>query len=409
MLAARLILPATLMLAALVAPALARAGDGVEPRVPVEWQPEPACMTVVDRTVDAKLSFNYTMLYESTEVTADEVVDSRRHQFLGFCRGHSRQLPLPVWLTEVDIAAAAAKQLIDPAMVDPEDVFETSAEWKDCWFRITGDDERRPITFAEAMKPVVWDTSLLPAGAYVIAGYTWHPPFNTWSERSGVVKVMDDPDPAKNPPAMALSNGEEIKFGDEVLTLTGCLDAMDGSTISGFWSLTTGDTLDWQMFASDVPVSGPDFQLDFIPPLESWGEQITMKVEVTDPMDRRFTAHLGTLATILPPLADTGGCQDGGSAFINDPGCGTSGDPTSGTGDSAASDGLTTSPDGNTGASSSAGPETGPEEQPGAERGCECGLDGSAGGAPSALLLALTLLLGRGRRARRASRVHASI
>ena len=148
---------------------------------------------------------------------------------------------------------------------------------------------------------------------------------------------------------------------------------MDGSTISGFWSLTSAETLDWQMFASDVPVSGDAIQLDYIPPPEAWGEQIAIKVEVTDPMDRSFTAHLDTLATILPPVSDTGGCEDTGSSFIGNPGCSSSGDPSSDsatgdspTGDSASSDGASSSPDGTSGASSGPSSDTsGPDEQPG--------------------------------------------
>ena len=80
------------------APALAYAGNGTHPRTPVLWEPAPECLTIVDRTVDAKLTFNYTIPYEDTEPTADEVDDSRRHQFLAFCHGHSRQEPLPVWI-----------------------------------------------------------------------------------------------------------------------------------------------------------------------------------------------------------------------------------------------------------------------------------------------------------------------
>jgi len=410
MLVARLILPGAAVvlggaLAGALTPGLARAGDGIEPRVPVLWQPEPACMTVVDRTVDTKLELTYTIQYEHTELTADEVVDSRRHQFLAFCRGHSRQEPLPVWLTDVDVAAAAAKNLIDPASVKPDDVFETSAEWKDCWFRITGDDERRPITFAEAMKPVVWDTAMLPAGAYVIAGYTWHPAFNIWSERSGVVKVIDDPDPAANPPALALTlpEGEEIKYGNEVMMLTGCLDAMDGSTISGYWTLTTEDTLDWQSFASDVPVSGDSIALEFMPPLATHGEQIAIKVEVVDPMDRRFTAHLGTLATILPPAADTGECEDSGSNFLGDPDCPDSAGATSG---SDGSTGAGSSGGSSGGSSSGASSDTsGPGEQPGGEGGCGCRQSGRSGSTGLGLLVGLGLWVGRRRRVRRSAAV----
>ena len=73
-------------------------------------------MTIVDRTVDAKLVLNYTIPYEDTEVTSDEVADSRRHQFLAFCRGHSRQEPLPVWLTDADVAAAGRRRFWAPGM-----------------------------------------------------------------------------------------------------------------------------------------------------------------------------------------------------------------------------------------------------------------------------------------------------
>jgi MYXO-CTERM domain-containing protein len=401
--AARLILPgAALMLAGLIAPSLAYAGNGVHPRTPVLWEPAPACMTVVDRTVDANLVLTYTIPYEDTDVTADEVADSRRHQFIAFCRGHTPQVPMPMWLSNADVAAAEAKSLIEPVDVDPEDVFETSTEWKDCMFRITADDARRPITFAEAMKPVVWDTTMLPVGPYVVAGYTWEPVFNIWSERTGVVKVMDDPDPTKNPPALALTNGEEIAFSNGVIKLVGCLDAMDGSTISGYWSLTDMlEAPEWQMFASDVPVSGDSIELDFIPPPESVGESIVIKVEVTDPMDRRFTAHLSALASILPLPDETtgGGCpESGGANFIGNPGCdsNTSGDDPTSAGPGSSGSGPDASSSGGAGSSGVASDSTGPAEQPGKDGGCACGVTGT-GEAPVAALLGLGLLLRRRR------------
>lgn len=388
------------------APALAYAGNGTHPRTPVLWEPAPECLTIVDRTVDAKLTFNYTIPYEDTEPTADEVDDSRRHQFLAFCHGHSRQEPLPVWIAGADVTVSADKGLIDPADVKPEDVLETSTLWKDCWYRVTGDDERRPITFAEAAKPVVWDTSMLPVGPYVLAGYTWEPAFNTWWERSGVIKVIDDPDPAASPPALALSNGEEIKFSNEILTLRGCLSAMDGSTITGSWSRTDGESLDWQVFASDVPVSGEEFELDFTPPPESVGESIAFKVEITDPMDRRFTAHMDFLATILPGDDETGGCGDSGMSFIGDPNCGSSsGSSSEASGGAASSGGTGDSADltgGSTGAAGSSGgsDETGPGEQPQGKDGCGCVAGGGAGSLSlSSLVLGLGLLLRRRRAA----------
>ena len=58
-----------------VVPGVAHAGNGTHPRTPVLWEPEPACLTVVDRTIDAKLAFNYTIPYEDLrpENAIDEV------------------------------------------------------------------------------------------------------------------------------------------------------------------------------------------------------------------------------------------------------------------------------------------------------------------------------------------------
>ena len=147
------------------------------------------------------------------------------------------------------------------------------------------------------------------------------------------------------------------------------------------------------MFAENVPVSGDSIELDFMPPPEVHGEQIAMKVEVIDPMDRRFTAHLGTLATILPPKAsETGGCEDTGSTFIGDPGCSGG----------ATGEGPTSGPDGSSGPGSSSdgggSGTTGPGAQPGSgDGGCGCR---TAAGAPSALLVGLSLLVARRRRGR---------
>lgn len=389
----------------------AQAGNGIHPRTPVEWQDSnPACMTVVDRSVSSVLEMSYTILYEDLRpaVTEDEVADSRRHQFLAFCRGHSVQEPLPVWLSTADVEAAAELMLVKPETLAPEDILDDSPEWQDCFFRITGDDERRLITFAEAAKPVVWDTAQLPIGAYTVYGYTWEPPFNIYSLRPGLVKVVDDPDPAANPPALAIVDTDDIAFGDEELIVRGCIDAMDGSTITGYWSGTKGDALDWQPFASDVPVAGPDFELPFLPPAEAVGGSVTLKVEITDPMDRTFTGHMDSLVEILPANPNTGGCDSEGNSFIGDPGCGTATDtdaattgtapdPTTGAGTDAATGAGTD-------ASSSGEPPgvtepTGPDINPEKDGGCAGCATSSEPVAPLALL-GLFLALRRRRRPR---------
>jgi hypothetical protein len=384
----RLLLPGALM--SLAAPGVARAGNGIHPRTPVLWEPPPACMTVVDRSESAALELVYTIPYEDTELTADEVEDSRRHQFVALCRGTSRQEPLPVWLSEADVAAAAAKDLVDPADLGPEDVFDTSVGWAGCAFRITRDDQRRPITFAEAMKPVVWDTSEVPVGPYVVFGYTWEPAFNVWWLRHGVVKVVDDLDPAASPPALAIDNGEEIVFDGQEIPVRGCVSAMDGATLTGYYSLTDDITLDWKPYVSDVPVEGDSFELPLLPPPETVGTSIAIKVEVVDPMDRRFTAHMDFLATVLPGMGNTSGdCEE--SSFIADPACNTTGGDDASSGAPVITGGPATT--GGGGEASSGGPATdgtGPGVDPGpGPGGCAgCAMDRS-GGALWLLCLAL--------------------
>lgn len=334
----------TLVLGLALSPAVALAGNGTHPRTPVVWEPEPACMTIVNRSESPVLEFQYTIPYEDEELTVDEVADSRRHQFLAFCRQHSVQLPLPSWLSQADVDEADAKDLVNPADLTADDIIDTSPEWMDCMVRVTGDDERRPINFAEAAKPVVWDTTGIPVGPYVVNGYTWEPTFNVFWLRNGVVKVVDDPDPAVNPPALAIRNRldeDVIVFKGEDLRLFGCLDAMDGSTIAGYWASTDteGGQLTWNMFAADVPVAGDEWELVFTPPAEALGMLIAVRVDITDPMDRTYTAHMDVLASILSeeaPVETGSGCDS--SAFL---GCGDSSGDEQGSGDEATSAGGT--------------------------------------------------------------------
>ena len=288
-------------------------------------------MTVVDRSKSAMLALSYTIPYEDIDVTADEVEDSRRHQFIAFCRDHSQQQPPPFWLSWKDVDAAAAKGLLDPMDISDEEVFETNTGWMDCMVRITADEERRPITVSAATEPVEWDTSMLPAGGYVVQGYTWEPIYNIFVRRPGVVHVVDDLDVSSVGPAAAVTTRIDYTFADDTLMIEGCFRAMPGSTMSGYWSLTNdGFDLDWIPFAEGVALEGESFVLPFDPPPEAAGETIAFRVDVTDPMQRTFTAHGLSLLTVLPGSEVTSGCDDEAS-FIADP-CETSGMDESGSG-----------------------------------------------------------------------------
>lgn len=369
------------LLGALLTPSSALAGNGTHPRTPVIWDPRPPCMTIIDRSVSPALEFTYTIPYEDLRPAeaVDEVDDSRQHQFLAFCRSHSVQDRLPVWLSNADVLAADAKGLIDAMTVTNDDVFDMSLEWMNCFVRITADEERRLITFAEAGKPVIWDTTGLPVGPYVIDGYTWEPPGNLFSLRPGVVKVIDDPDPAMSPPALAISNqiDEEIVWETEQLKLYGCVSAMDGSTITGYWANTDDpdQPLEWLSFEADTPVSGDEFELMFSPPPEAVGQLIALRVDIVDPMDRVFSAHMDILASVLPgspPTTEGDTCDGDGAGFIVMPGCGSTDDGTTNNGSSETESPATAS-DTPTGivSGSTDGP-TGAMETPTSTVGCAC-------------------------------------
>lgn len=389
--------PAFVFAVLVVAPAVVLAGNGLEPRTPVAWPDDTACLTVIDRSQGAILHMDYGVPFEDIGATADEVADSRRHQFVAFCRDHSREEFLPIWLTWKDVDTAAAKDLIDPMTVDDEEVLETSTVWKDCWFRITPDEARRPITFAEAAKGVDWDTTALVAGAYIVQGYTWEPWVNIYSQRPGVIQVLDGPDLAAIGPAAAVATTLDYTFAEDPFVLEGCARALPGSTLSGYWAITGGgDALEWTAFAEDVPLAGESFALPFLPPPVTSGQNVALRVDVTDPMQRTFSAYPLNLLTILPGSSDGGttGCEaeasfvvmpctteDSGEPAPTSTGPGTSGSVVTGSGSGESSGG----------ASSSSGPTLVPDTS-----GCSCDATG-----PSQLPWAGVLLLGLRRRRRR--------
>ncbi len=315
-----------------IAPA-ARAGNGPEPRTPVDWSGAP-CMTIVDRSVSATVHLDYAIPMEDTELTADEVEDSRTHQFFGFCRALDPQTYLPRWITQADVERA--RQIgIAPETVNPQNIMESNRDWAGCWHRINADDERRPITYAAAEEGVDWDTSELAAGTYVIEAYTWEPPLNIWSSRAGVIKVVDDPDPALSSPAVGISNTEAIIDQTEALTIEGCASAAPGSTVTASWGLPAGEVT-WQPFVEDEPVRGESFAVSFDPPPEVAGEAVMIRVEITDPSGRSYTHYMRDLVYVLgdpyPPACE-------GNVFV-DPECddaGSTGGAESGDGDSTTS------------------------------------------------------------------------
>jgi hypothetical protein len=282
-------------------PAGASAANTAKKRTPVVWDFAP-CMTVVDSSLDPVLHLPYTIAKEDPAAgeppPVGEPPGSRTHQFFAYAREHPDFFFLPNWITDVDVAASATLYLVDPADVDPEDVLESSTIWAGQWTRITQDTDRRPITFDVAAEGVDWDTSALAPGTYSVQGYTYEPAFNLYSRRPGVIKVVDGGSPDAYGPAAAFEPGELLLYRNSTVVLRGCVDAMDGSTLTGEWALLTAQ-LSWTPFVEDLEVEDGELALELAVPSALVGASGLVRATVHDPMGREYTTHMTAAITVL--------------------------------------------------------------------------------------------------------------
>lgn len=315
----------------------ARASNMTHPRTPVLWE-NTQCMQTHDRSEDPIYQLVYDIPNEDTEITVDEVDDSRRHQFFALCRQENSQVHLPRWITQTDVDAAAAKNLIDPLAVEGEDIFESATYWEGCWHRINEDVDRRPITNAMASQPVPWDTTGIDEGTYVIWGYTWEPAFNIWIQRQGaIVKVHDGGDPRDIGPGAAITTPEQNIYKNDIIDVEGCVNAPAGSTMTAYYATTEGASdpdwePGWTPFAEDIAVEGDTFAIEFAPPEEVAGGAALIRVQVVDGDDREYDAHMRDLIHVLPG-DNPNNCDEGGG-FIGSPGCDDTGGETDPSGSS---------------------------------------------------------------------------
>ncbi len=387
-------MPSRALLASLLAlaPATVMASNMTHPRTPVLWN-EPPCMTLVDRSADPVLHLPYAIPYEDTEVTVDEVAQSRTHQFFAFCRPHHPQDYIPLWISDADVAAAVAKNLIGAGTIEPADILEHAEPWQNCWWRINADADRRPITNAMASAGVNWDTTDVPAGAYTINGYTYEPVFNIWWLRPGVVKLHDG-DPDAIGPAAAAVTGELTPYRNQTVTIEGCVDALEGTTYTVAWAKVTTEAPEWVDYAADLAIEGDGFAFDFMPPEGLWGESGMLRMSFVDPQDRPYIAYLN--ANLLVINSDNPSSCDNGGSFIGGP-CGEDSGGSDG-GDSTGSGGIVSATAGSSeggGASSDDGGLDGGGGN--APTGCGCRSDGGPNGA--SVLLAMLALVRRRRAA----------
>ena len=306
-------------------------------RTPVVWRGtnacappelEPPCMILHDRSQNVTLHLPYGIFKEDALTAADEVADSRTHQFHAFCRQHSPRTALPNWISLADVDTAAAIDIVEAGSVSPEDVLETSTQWEDCWWRLNADDERRAITCEMADAGIDWDTSAVPAGVYTIEGFTNEPAANLWRTRPGVIKVHDG-DPDAVGPAAAITTGELVVYRNDVEIIEGCVDAVAGTTFTVFYGIELEDeTVQWSEYLVDIPITGPTFEFELDPPADLIGETTLLRADFTDPRGRSTTSFMG-VPIVVYDLDNPMGCDEGGG-FIGGDHC-NDGDDTSGT------------------------------------------------------------------------------
>ena len=264
-------------------------------------------------------------------------------------------------------------------------MLETSSEWKDCFLRITGDEQRRAITFAEAMKAVKWDTTGVTAGPYLIHGYTWEPAFNAYWPTIGYIQVVDGLDRSTTLPGLGIyyadMDDSAIIWADQTLKIRGCPYALPDSKVTAYWSQPL--PIVWTPFVTDLLIDGEsEIEIEFVPPPEAAaGLRAMFRLDLVDPMGREFSAHVSHLATVLPGDAPETSETCDGNGFIAEESCGSE-PSTSASGSGSSSSSTSTSTSTSTDTSNSDVGST-PAET---ESGCSCSALRSENRAPLALL-----------------------
>jgi hypothetical protein len=255
---------------------------------------------VIERSADPILHLDYTIDHEDPAPFPGELADSRTHQFFAFCRQWSDSAPLPSWISLDDVQRSELASLIAPNTVASEDILDTSTAWSDCFVRITADADRRPITFAVAEQGVDWDLAEVPVGVYQLAGYTFQPPDNRWSEQRGFVKIADDlSDPEQDLPAAFLPSIHNWYWWPYVQNgFDLCVDVLEPATAEVEWA-RLDDPTNWQPLGSipidhdglhELAIEGPD------PDPDAGASNVIaeglLRVRLVDAMAREYTAQL---------------------------------------------------------------------------------------------------------------------
>ena len=303
---------AGLSVALALVPLCAHAANGLRPRTPAQFADVP-CIVTVDRSVDPVFHIDYAVPFDDIELTEDELPDSRRHQFFALAQ-QTFDFRLPVWINQSDFDRAQQNGDITKEFGD-EDILERSAVWPaGTWVRITPDDPRIPITVEQANMGVDWDTTDVAVGTWFVGAYTWEPENNLWAFRFGAVRIVDPTAPGSGAPAgfLAFEDNPTATVG-QAYAVPACVAADSGSTMTASWGILEGLTEPaWVDFAAGQSASDGDFSLEFVPPAEAAGQQVKIRLEITDPDGRNYVAFTPTPIQVFGGVNDSDGDDGGG-------------------------------------------------------------------------------------------------
>ena len=297
----------------MLAPApTASAANELKPRVPVVWAEGP-CTTIVDQSTAAIVHFDYSVSVEEDpeDRTFDEVDDSRTHQFFAFRKQDLPANDPPVWISRADIERARTRDPnVDPQAITPDMVLEDATRFApDEWVRITPDDGRVPITFAQAAIGVDWDTSEVEPGTYEIWAYTWEPQGNIWSRRQGIVKLVASASAAADAgPSISLLEDQTQIVARSPYTPPGCADVAPGTTVTLEWGEKVGTIVpQWNLAFEHQPIESGPLAFVFEPP-EAAADTTTivLRATVTDDTCRSYAAY----SSVLDVLANSQSGED---------------------------------------------------------------------------------------------------
>ena len=394
--------PFALAVALAIPSATANAANGSVPRTRPEY-PDPACLTVVDTSVDPTFHLDVSIPFEDTELTVDEPDDARTFQFFAVCRDFHAGEALPTWLDDDDVMRSivtGALEVPPPAT----DVLAGNAAWSTghdgaegtCVLPMVAKADRIPIACEATQNGTDWDATDAPPGNYVVWGYTFQPAINVWTRRRGVVRVVDGDD-ASLPPVVSLMSpvGEPEVWAEDGFRIVGCMAGAPGTTVTLEWAAINEDLDDaasWEAFAEPLDAAEGTFDALFLPPADAQGQAVLVRARATDPDGRSWTAYTGGALIVLPgdgcsdppeppaiidscdayPEAPGGDaeCADGGASAGDTGSGGSTGEPPEPATGSSASDG-------DTAASTDL---TGPSTDDGGASGCGCRAQGAAQG-----------------------------